>query len=353
MEYVNLSENEDLMKVNYKKNIKSNKNHVFTIEMKYQENTLIINSYFIDNYITTNYIGKFYLEELQKISNYYKQFNNTEMIIKEIEAYKGNKKIILEEKNDEIIIKFPIGSAIFKEINFTLKLKQKSDKEKIEEYEKAFERFKEDIKGLNEYIKKLMDKITILENRFLIPGLNSKILLQDNYQKEIIKMWISPFKNISAQLLYHANFKYKTPLEDYECSYDNLKNFHKACDNKSNILLLCKSQKEIFGGFTPLCFLSDNTYGYDNDSFIFSVNNLKKYTKYGLNNERSIWRYADYGPCFSYDLNFKANTINQVKFEWTNYSIPKNFVDNNNAIIDSDGWILLESIEIYKIIFPN
>ena len=58
-----------------------------------------------------------------------------------------------------------------------------------------------------------------------MPGLNSKILLQDNYQKEIIKMWISPFQNISAQLIYCFNFKYKIPLEDYENGYDDLKIF--------------------------------------------------------------------------------------------------------------------------------
>ena len=219
----------------YKKEIKSNKKHLFLLEIKLKENNLYFYSSYIENYITYNYLGKCSLEELQKTSNYYKQFNNINMVIKEIEAYKGDKKIILEENKDEIDIKFPIGSAIFKEINFNLKLKQKSDKEKIEEYEKAFERFKEDIKGLNEYIQKLTDKVTKLENRFIIPGFNSKIIPQDNYQKEIIKMWISPFKNISAQLIYCFNFRYKEPINDYENGYDDLKNFHKACDTKTNI----------------------------------------------------------------------------------------------------------------------
>ena len=52
-------------------------------------------------------------------------------------------------------------------------------------------------------------------------------------------------------------------------------------------------------------------------------------------------------------MNFKINTINQVKFECANYCIPKSLVDKNNAIIDSDNWILLDSIEIYQIIFPS
>ena len=337
----------------YKKEIKSNKKHLFLLEIKLKENNLYFYSSYIENYITYNYLGKYSLEELQKTSNYYKQFNNINMVIKEIEAYKGDKKIILEENKDEIDIKFPIGSAIFKEINFNLKLKQKSDKEKIEEYEKAFERFKEDIKGLNEYIQKLTDKVTKLENRFIIPGFNSKIIPQDNYQKEIIKMWISPFKDISAQLIYCFNFKYKEPIADYDNGYDDLKNFHKACDTKTNVLIICKSKKEIFGGFTPLCFLSDNSYGYDNDSFIFSLNNLKKYNKNNQDKDKSIWRYIDYGPCFSYDLNFKNCTINKVKFENYNYGIPNNFIDKNCAIVDVDGWVLLESIEIYQINFKN
>ena len=351
--YIPEFKNIDLEEAKFKKEIKSDKKHLFTLEIKYQESTLLFISYFTENYITHNYTGKFYLEDLQKISNYYKQFNNVEMIIKEIEAYSGNEKITLEEKNDEINIKFPIGSATYKELNFTLKLKQKSDKEKIKEYEIALKKYKEHFEGWNVYIKKLTNKITLLENRFLMPGLNSKILLQDNYQKEIIKMWISPFQNISAQLIYCFNFKYKTPLEDYENGYEDLKNFHKSCDGKTNILVLCKSKDEIFGGFTPLCFLSDNTYGYDNESFIFSVNKLKKYSKYNLSNDKSIWRYADYGPCFSYDMNFKINTINQVKFECANYCIPKNIVDKNNVNIDQDNWILLDSIEIYQINFPN
>ena len=132
----------DLEEAKFKKEIKSDKNHLFTLEIKYQESTLLFISYFTENYITHNYTGKFDLENLQKISNYYKQFNNVEMIIKEIEAYNGNEKITLEEKNDEINIKFPIGSATYKELNFTLKLKQKSDKEKIKEYEIALKKYK-------------------------------------------------------------------------------------------------------------------------------------------------------------------------------------------------------------------
>ena len=165
-------------------------------------------------------------------------------------------------------------------------------------------------------------------------------------------MWISPFENISTKLSYSFYKEYKTPSEDNENDFNDLEKFHKACDNKHNILVICKSKNEIFGGYTPLIFLNDNTYGYDNDSFLFSINNLKKYPKNTQNNDKSIWRYANYGPCFSYDLQFKENTINKVKLESYNYTTPKNFINKDNVIIDNADWILLDSIEIYEIIFP-
>ena len=336
----------------YKNKIKSNKNHLIFLKIKSKENSLFFDSYFTENYLTTNYIGEFSLSELQKDSNYYKQFNDIKMIIREIEAYTGEEKIKIEENNNKINITFPINSAIFKKLNFTLALKQKSDVEKIKEYEKAFDKFKEDINGLQIYIKKLNDIIIQMENRFIMSGFNSKIIRQ-TFHKEIIKMWISPFENISSKLLYSFSFDYKNSIDDYETDFNDLEKFHKICDNKSNLLLICSSKNEIFGGYTPLCFLSDNTYGYDNDSFIFSMNNLKKYQKNNQNNDKSIWRYANYGPCFSYDLYFKENTINKVKFENYNYTIPKDFLDKNKSIIDKEDWILLDSIEIFEIIFPN
>ena len=120
-------------------------------------------------------------------------------------------------------------------------LKPKSDKEKITEYEKI----------LNE----LIEKITI-------SGFNSKII-RDKKNEEYIKIWCSPFKNISANLIYFF-YKENNDLKKFNDVY----NFHIKCDNKQNLLVLCKSKNEIFGGFSPLKFQSG--YQYDNDSFVFN-----------------------------------------------------------------------------------
>ena len=42
----------------YKKEIKSNKNHLFALEIKIKENNLHFNSSFTENYITNNYLGR-------------------------------------------------------------------------------------------------------------------------------------------------------------------------------------------------------------------------------------------------------------------------------------------------------
>ena len=171
----------------------------------------------------------------------------------------------------------------------------------------------------------------------------------------MIKMWISKFK-ITAILLYSF---YQDPIpqiikcgnhfhEKYE-KFKDVNNFHQKCDNKNNILVICKSRNEVFGGFTPLAFLSNDSYGNDNDSFVFSITSLKKYPKYEHDKNISIWRYKNYGPCFSYDLCFKENSMNKVSFSQKNYNIPKKFIDKNKAIASKDCFIL-DALEIYEII---
>ena len=156
-------------------------------------------------------------------------------------------------------------------------------------------------------------------------------------------MWISPHEKITANLIY--SFYNKT-----RNFFGDVNRFHQQCDNKPNILVLCQSNIEIFGGFTPLPFLNDNSYGYDNDSFVFSINKLKKYPKEDQDNSCSTWKYKNYGPCFSYDLCFQENSMNRIQFEQKRYTIPKDFINKGNTL-NFDDWICLNSLEIFEIRF--
>ena len=42
---------------------------------------------------------------------------------------------------------------------------------------------------------------------------------------------------------------------------------------------MCKSGDQFFGGYTPLSFKSDDSYGNGEDSFIFSLNRKEKEKK--------------------------------------------------------------------------
>lgn len=318
----------------YEIKVNSNKHANIKIKIKKIENNLEIRI-FIENIIKKTYIGNFSLDDLKNQSNYYKQFNDTKMIIEEIRGYNKGRKIEVNEEEENIKIKFPISSVTYKDIEFILRLQPKSDIEKIEEYEK------------------------ILKEFFDISEFNSKIL-KDNY-KRFIKNWISPFQKLSATLIYSFYIENDDDFEkevespcilfENEKKYKKIKdvrNFHSQCDNKNNLLVLCKSKNEIFGGFTPLEFSSDDSYGYDNDSFVFSINKLKKYPKMVQNSNCSIWKYKNYGPCFSYDLCFKENLMNYISYSQKRYAIPDNFINENNSYY-KNGYIILDSLEIFKI----
>lgn len=319
-------------KIIYKTNILSDKNHYMAIKIEEKERNLILYSSYVENYISFIFRNKFSLEELKSQSDYYKQFNDVDQIINELIEFEGNvnkadNQII--EKENEIILIIQILSKTFKSLEFILKKENKSDKQKLIEYEYAIQRFK---------------------NKFIIQGLESKIL-NIMQQKEAIKMLISPFENMNAKLLYcyYDDYSMKNLKKKYNPykPLNDVKTFHTKCDNKNSILVICKSNNEIFGGYTPLCFLSDDSFGHDYDSFVFDLNRFKKFSK--MKKQYSIRRYENYGPCFSYDLFFKENTMNFVRFKKEVYGVDEEYEQIQKRANSYDDWTILESLEIFQI----
>ena len=203
---------------------------------------------------------------------------------------------------------------------------------------------------IEEYIK----IIKIYENKSPINGFDNSKIINDKI-KLFIKAWISPIYNIQANLLYSFSLPYPKKFEEPLFGKRNftiledVKSFHDKCDGINQILIICKSGSQIFGGYTPLAFDSTNTYKYDNDSFLFSINHEKKYPKNNFKKNESIWCYKTYGPCFYYDLHFSEKKMNKVKFDNQNYLTPKDFINNDEAIKYGDS-IFLENFEVYQIL---
>ena len=315
--------------------IKTKENNEMEVSIGYEDSKLCIKAFFYKNYFKKTFSNAFTLDELKESSSYYKQFNNEKEILKEIinNKLKGEEKIEGNEETSNVInLEIPLPSTNFSKISFELKQVKKSPQEILYEYKYI----------INQY-----------ENKFRIANFNSKILAGKELEKETIKLWISPKNKLEAKLLFSFHdIQYK---EDNKSKYTynlndniNVRNFHKACDYKYSILVICKSKNEIFGGYTPLCFKSSDVYGKDNDSFLFSLNKLEKYPKDNYDNTDSLWCYKNYGPCFHWDLYFREYKIHAVKFEKKNYLTPEKWIDKNNCYVNDEG-ILLDSLEVFQI----
>ena len=317
------------------------KHNKIKLIIKVKESNLSFYCYFFRDYIKASFESKFSLDELKKKCLYYNQFTDINEVFKELyfNKKKGQEYIIGNENlDDKIILAIPVEVVKFPTLRFELNRIAKTDKELMEEYKKA---------------------IDIYKFKININNFNSQILEIYPEEKEELKAWISPSKKLKAELLYSYYVNCKMIKEkEYEIDSNDrnkigsIEAFHKVCDNKYGILVICKSKNEIFGGYTPLCFTSSNDYGYDNKSFLFSLNKKEKYPKSSYDNSESIWCYNYYGPCFGWDLYFRKYKMDVLKFEKDKYLTPNNWINTENCYACSDG-VLLDSLEIFQIKFEG
>lgn len=319
----------------------SNKNRQFYLNIQVKKDKLYLSCHYFVKFFITKYEKEYSLEELIAIADYYRQFQNVNQVFDEIKNNKFYSKskpreqvLELEDpKKIKLVINFT--SSLYSTLPFFLDKKEKTEEEKIKEYK---------------------DIIAIYETRSQINRMNSKIVTTDR-ANEFLKTWISPINQLKATLLYSFELNYPEKLEHSIFSgynfpvlkEDEVKKFHSQCDGVHGILVICKSGTQIFGGYTPLSFSSDDTYKKDNDSFLFSLNHERKYPKNNFKCNESIWGYKEFGPCFYNDLKFSKNYMNFLTSEKCNYLIPKDFI-NMEKVIKYDSYILLNSLEVYNII---
>ncbi|GBC06509.1 hypothetical protein RclHR1_06890013 [Rhizophagus clarus] len=81
--------------------------------------------------------------------------------------------------------------------------------------------------------------------------------------------------------------------------------FHKICDNQSHTILIIKvkDSTEILGGYNPIIWKSDNSWGATKDSFIFSFKNKNNIEEYILSRvkcvDSAVYYDSDCGPVFT------------------------------------------------------
>ena len=107
----------------------SDKNHLINIDIKAINGKLYFNCFYEVDYLKTIFMGEFSIEELKAKSNYYRQYNVANQIIRDIKNHGEEKGIEIKEANDNIIIILPMNSANYKPIEL-LSIKNKNQNKK-------------------------------------------------------------------------------------------------------------------------------------------------------------------------------------------------------------------------------
>ena len=204
--------------------------------------------------------------------------------------------------------------------------------------------FNLDEKEINQFISNIK-KLGSLENKNDL--IKSSIINNDINKQIIITKWIKEKIN-KNEIKYELIFKMS---ENGSTSKD----FHNYCNNKVPTLILIKTNKNrIFWRFTPLNWKNDGSYTYDvsNQTFIFSLNLMKKYDM--INKKKSAIKLngINYGPNFGdHDFSLGKN-LKEGETYANNYC---NYLSNNNLELtggkgDNEKFAT-EEFEVYKVVF--
>ena len=278
-----------------------------------------------------------------------KQFNEIyfdENILKKCEKLPNNVKLSLEKSKNLEFNEDKLALYINECINIENNIK---DINKINEIiikcrnddniEIKFDYQEQQSKSFFEDIKKF-GKIQVFDNNNIF---DSKIINNDRDKKETIINWIKQKTNkniINLEKIFVMSINGSAS-----------KDFHKYCDNKGPTLTIVKTTKnKIFGGFTPLNWdNSGSKIDIDNQTFIFSLNLMKKYDMINIK-KQAIYCRTGYGPYFGgkdFSIEYNMKTAEAYANAGTN------FLSNNNLeLIGGKGNNIsfdIEDFEIFKV----
>ena len=300
--------------------------------------------------------------------------------VKEIIAFLKDLKYEIEEKNENLVIKFNVfmPNGKNKSIEFELKkclletnniinyllekiksmetniknLEENYKTEKLK-HESEINYLKENISILKEnnmnYVnenKKLWEEINKLKENNKINSFDSKIIESKDNIKFIIdyiKQNDKKFNLNNIKLLFRGS-------RDGE----RTKTCHELCDNKQNVLIIMKSETGyIFGGYSKVGFKTSRIPQYiiDNNCFLFSLN-LKKI--YPVIKDKNIICHGKEtsGLCFFSSLMFYDNFMSQKNWPNINSDIKLYFngFENDYEMNDGQEYCKFNELEVFQLL---
>ena len=347
-------DNEKIDFIEELKAIKGNENYTIQFGLKENKNELtikVISENSKDIYYFQQSYTLYVLQNLSKIFALYET-------VKEIILFLKNLKFEIEERNENLILKFnaflPDGKSklielelkknlvdvnqviknLFEEIKF-IKINMQKEKQDCLNRELNY---KKEIKNLNQYFlnrelnykkeisdlkeenKKLWNEINKLKN-----SKEKNKIIEENKIYNFDSKIIDSINKIDFILNYirdndkSFNFKEIKLLYRGSRDGDRTKTCHELCDYKQNVLVVILSDTGyIFGGYSKIGFkttINDYThyeYKKDNNSFLFSVNLKKIYPV--IKDKEAICHISDrFGLGFTASLAFYDNFMNNSR----------------------------------------
>lgn len=263
----------------------------FSINMKITENNdkkynLIINNssnILLINIINENSLPKieFYKEftpkELAKNGKFFKVFDDTSSIYTALKELFESKKPKISEEKEYIKLTIVPNLLALGESDLIIPRKKTDDKKVINDLCDVVNSQGKEINILKNKIKILEEKIDVLEKKIenniilrRIKKENTLIgdIIKTNEQMNLICDWIDREKAFKFKLLYKGT-----------TDGDTKEIFHKRCDNKgSTISIIESTDGQIFGGYASKSWNKNKSDIPDPDSFLFNVNNKRKYS---------------------------------------------------------------------------
>ena len=269
----------------------SNKNNLYEIKLLNEISYLLIKASNSNSLETLKFEEKFSLEYIKK-NPFFSYFESIDEILEELFSLLDNKKFNLIEENEQIdlIILLPVHKI--KEIKFSLKQREKSDKDKFNELYDIIRNLKEENNNLKNRVDNNENLIKELINRIKILEAKEQEREKEKQKQKEVELKLKAIDSNIIKSIENFEFidkllKDKEPFRNKEIKYnllyratrdgDNCSIFHEKCDNKNQVLVIFKTRKGlIFGGYTEIGYKGSGNGIVDNNAFFFSCD-LKKY----------------------------------------------------------------------------
>ena len=217
---------------------------------------------------------------MSKLGKYFTLFENIEKVVDGLKETFDSKKPIIKKNNNYMDLTIIPTFSILGETNLIIPIKEKDEKQVINNLCNVISEQGKDIANLKGKIKTLEDRIDILENKMKeiesSPSIR-KLKNKDSLMGDIIKNE-EEYNLISNFIDRNEGFKFKL-LYKGTIDGDTLDIFHKKCDNQGATISIIKStDNQIFGGYAAKSWNKDIKGDIsDPDSFLFNLNLKKKY----------------------------------------------------------------------------